>query len=206
MDREVHIEQKLVDGQEALVVSLPGADDDELGEMFEKLAIIRSTLLPEAIVVEGVLIMRFLMEVRPTWEELLDADPRYLTEDGDLSISGGDKIALKDLGHYVNADGEDVTFLEVFGAWAEEKLVDPRRKSGRYPYTYAADLVKMFGPSEGVSPVLDRSTASQLYKAIGHALGISERVMAESLADYYLANEDELVQRAIDDASAAWEG
>ena len=202
MDREVHIEQKVVDGQEALVVSLPGADDDELGEMFEKLAIIRGELLPEAVLVEGVLILRFLTETQPI---LLDVDPRYLNEDGDLSIILGDNINLKDLGHYENEDGEDVTFQDAFTEWAEKALQDPRRGSRQYPHTYAADLVRMHGPNEGVGLQLSRSDASQLNEMYAKALGISKARLSELLADYYLTHEDELVAKSVERATEAWE-
>ncbi len=76
---------------------------------------------------------------------------------------------------------------------------DPRRASPRYPHTYAADLVRMCGPvDESVDGrarglKLSRGDATGLVKNLAPALRVAHHELAEMLADYYLANEDAVV-------------
>jgi hypothetical protein len=72
---------------------------------------------------------------------------------------------------------------------------DPRKKTQRYPYTYAYDYLRMFGPQAGVVPLLGRSDCGHLLEAIATATGIGKVELAEKLADYYLEHEEELVEQ-----------
>jgi hypothetical protein len=59
----------------------------------------------------------------------------------------------------------------------------------RYPYTYSADFIRSIagmnftddGRLQGTK--LSRSDASQIVNAIGDALGIDHKIMAEKIAD-----------------------
>jgi len=59
----------------------------------------------------------------------------------------------------------------------------------RYPYTYACDYIRSFGPISQEGVVLGRSDASQIRKGIAKALGMDDEELACKLADAQLANE-----------------
>ena len=61
----------------------------------------------------------------------------------------------------------------------------------RYPYTYAADYVRTYGPVSSEGVVLSRSDAALIREAIAEAIGMSDRKLAEKLADAQLANEED---------------
>lgn len=104
--------------------------------------------------------------------------------------------------------GEDTwEFAEAMRNWrTKERDSDPRRKSPRYPYTYAADVLRLVGPHERVelagapalrAPKLSRSDASELREGLAPVLGVAPHELAEMLANYYLDHEEELVEAQI---------
>jgi hypothetical protein len=72
------------------------------------------------------------------------------------------------------------------------------KDSTRYPYTYAADLIRsipekteIHGMKLGV--VLSRSDASRIRQKIAEVLGIDDRELAEKLADEFLKKEQDIL-------------
>jgi len=61
----------------------------------------------------------------------------------------------------------------------------------RYPYTYAADFIRSYGPFSAEGVVLSRSDASKIREAIAKALGIDDEELAKKLADAELANNQD---------------
>ena len=61
----------------------------------------------------------------------------------------------------------------------------------RYPYTYAADFIRSYGPVSAEGVVLSRSDASEIREAIAKALGIDDEELAKKLADAELANNQD---------------
>jgi len=72
-----------------------------------------------------------------------------------------------------------------------------RKSSSRYPYTYACDLIRMKGPTGPHGTMLARADASQVRKLFAEVLGMDDQELAERLADYYLENQDELVDDSV---------
>ena len=64
------------------------------------------------------------------------------------------------------------------------------KADNRYPYTYAADLIRSF-----VGPNLSRSDASSVWHGIAEVLGLDEQETAEKLANYYKLHEEEIGDR-----------
>jgi hypothetical protein len=65
---------------------------------------------------------------------------------------------------------------------------------GRYPYTYAADLIRTKAGycDDGSGTKLSRSDASQIRQLFSEILGIPDEELAKKLADYYKVHEEEL--------------
>lgn len=63
----------------------------------------------------------------------------------------------------------------------------------RYPYTYAADLIRM---TVGANK-LSRSDASQIRKVIADAIGMNDAELARKLADHFKEHEQMLVDRSV---------
>ena len=61
----------------------------------------------------------------------------------------------------------------------------------RYPYTYAADFIRAYGPVSSEGVVLSRSDASKIREAIAEALNVDDWHLAVKLADAQLANEED---------------
>jgi len=61
----------------------------------------------------------------------------------------------------------------------------------RYPYTYACDFIRTYGPVSKEGVVLSRSDASKIREAISNALGIPDEKLAIKLAAAQLANEED---------------
>lgn len=67
----------------------------------------------------------------------------------------------------------------------------------RYPYTYAADYVRSLAGYGEQGTKLSRSDASQVRSGIALALGMDDSELANRLADYFKANEDEISKKII---------
>lgn len=67
----------------------------------------------------------------------------------------------------------------------------------RYPYTYAADFIRTYGPVSREGVVLSRSDASKIREAIAETIGMDDKELAAKLADAHLANvqDDEFQNR-----------
>lgn len=70
----------------------------------------------------------------------------------------------------------------------------------RYPYTYACDMIRRYGPIDRSGVVLSRGDASQIRKGIASALGMDDHDLACKLADAQLAHESD-PQAAIADVN-----
>ncbi len=66
----------------------------------------------------------------------------------------------------------------------------------RYPYTYADDYIRILAGYGDGGTKLGRSDASKIIEGVSVAMGIDIREIAERLADYYKANEDDLNARS----------
>jgi len=69
-------------------------------------------------------------------------------------------------------------------------------KDSRYPYTYACDYLRGFGGYGDGGVKMSRCDASLIRDAVAKAIGMSDKELAEKLADYYLANEDEINEKS----------
>ena len=126
-----------------------------------------------------------------------DLNGSCVVKDGVFILELDAEYDVQNLGS-VLMDGEEYEHDVgvVFNEWTEEqRLADPRRKSPRYPYTYAADAVRNFAKTEHF---LSRGDAAQVYKAIAKSIDMPDHEMAERLADYYLEHENELVDASMD--------
>lgn len=70
------------------------------------------------------------------------------------------------------------------------------KSDGRYPYTYAADYIRMGVTDYDAScqmmlPTISRAQASLARKAVARALGMSDDELAAKLADQYIADNKE---------------
>lgn len=63
----------------------------------------------------------------------------------------------------------------------------------RYPYTYAADLIRSCAVEGGVK--LSRGDAVYIGETIATAIGMGWRDLAVRLADFYLQRSDEIADR-----------
>jgi hypothetical protein len=63
---------------------------------------------------------------------------------------------------------------------------------GRYPYTHAADLIRMIAGYGKEGTKLSRSDASRIRNLFAAVCGIDDNELAAKLADHYLANREEL--------------
>lgn len=68
----------------------------------------------------------------------------------------------------------------------------------RYPYTYAADLIRSFAGHNESGLVLSRADAAAIKSGIAKAIGMDENLLASKLADYYLANSDMIEKRNLE--------
>jgi len=202
--RKIEIEEREIDGQTCHVVSLADASNEELSEVFEKLVLQRDKLMPSDYNALGARIVEFYMTGWPEGATHEDYEEHLVDNEdaGDLQV---EMTEMYDLRHFGYIAGEEcIAFIDAFRAWEEEKYGDPRRKTQRYPYTFAADLVRMKGPHEGISPRLSRSDASALLKVLSLSLGIAAVTVAEALADYYLTHSDELLAESTERVMQAW--
>lgn len=75
---------------------------------------------------------------------------------------------------------------------------DEMRKMGRYPYTYAHDLVRSYIHDtiawESKSPGLSRSSAAHLDKIYAEALNLTPELIAVALAELYIKREVQMDQ------------
>jgi len=67
-----------------------------------------------------------------------------------------------------------------------------KRADNRYPYTYAADLIRSFA-----GPNMSRSEAASVWHGIATVLGLDERETAEKLANYYWELHEDCRSRGI---------
>lgn len=143
-------------------------------------------------------IYKFLEEVQLPIAN--DGRVKVLDEDGRAYLDMDAQHILAELGNVLVGTPEEDTFEGAFNHWVADRVQhDPRRSSPRYPYTYAHDLVRMQGPRDNsVEPKLSRSDAAQILKTYASALEMPEHELAEKLADYYLANEQEIIDRGVE--------
>ena len=65
----------------------------------------------------------------------------------------------------------------------------------RYPYTYACDYIRAFGPVNSEGVVLSRADASQISEGVAQALGMDTEELACKLADAQLVRDaDPVIQ------------
>jgi hypothetical protein len=73
----------------------------------------------------------------------------------------------------------------------------------RYPYTYAADFVRSLAGHTENGTKLSRSDASQIRQGIATVLAMDDHLLATKLADFYLANEEDITEKSVKDFSDA---
>ena len=66
----------------------------------------------------------------------------------------------------------------------------------RYPYTYAADFIRILAGYGKDGTKISRADASKIRQGISAALKLDDEELAKKLADYYVANEDSLSEDA----------
>lgn len=71
-----------------------------------------------------------------------------------------------------------------------------KENNSRYPYTYACDYLRGVGGIDNSGVKMSRAEASEIRGAVAIALGMDDKELAEKLADFYLANEEELAERS----------
>lgn len=72
------------------------------------------------------------------------------------------------------------------------------KNNSRYPYTYAADFIRGLAGYDKEGTKLSRSDASQIRQGISDALGIDDKILAEKIAEYYIANEESITKNSVD--------
>jgi hypothetical protein len=95
---------------------------------------------------------------------------------------------------------ETQPFAEALRGWRRAKTrSDPRTFGPRYPYMYSGDLIRMFGPFDpnGVGQLISRADAARMEEQLAKALRVERHELSEMLADYYLNNENELLEVAV---------
>ena len=73
----------------------------------------------------------------------------------------------------------------------------------RYPYTYCADLIRGWGGYGQLGTNLSRVDAANIKAELAKVLGMDERTLACTLADYYLANQQSLTEQNVKRAICA---
>jgi len=73
----------------------------------------------------------------------------------------------------------------------------------RYPYTYACDLIRIYGGYGVNGTNLSRSDASQIRELFSKVLRINDKELAEKLADYYKNNEDAITKEGTKEFNSA---
>lgn len=71
--------------------------------------------------------------------------------------------------------------------------------TSRYPYTYACDLIRAWAGYNEQGTKLSRSDASQIRSNIAEILGVDDEELAKKLADFYVANRDEIGKRSTEE-------
>lgn len=69
----------------------------------------------------------------------------------------------------------------------------------RYPYTHAADLIRAIAGQNKNGAKISRGEASRIRQKISDIIGMKDEEVARKLADYYLKNEEEIVDTVITD-------
>jgi hypothetical protein len=69
----------------------------------------------------------------------------------------------------------------------------------RYPYTYACDLIRSVAGYRdgGFGTKLSRLDASLIRELFSKVTGLADEHLAEKLADYYKANEEEITDTSV---------
>lgn len=65
----------------------------------------------------------------------------------------------------------------------------------RYPYTYANDMIRSIPHLDCNGVKLSRSEAAQIRRKIADIIGMSDKELAEKIADYYLKNKDGIIDQ-----------
>jgi hypothetical protein len=67
----------------------------------------------------------------------------------------------------------------------------------RYPYTYSCDFIRSFAGYDEGGTKISRADATNIRHAIANALGMDDKKLAEKISDYYIENEDEIVDMSV---------
>lgn len=63
------------------------------------------------------------------------------------------------------------------------------KEDSRYPYTYAADYLRMFVGDDYGKGLISRSAAAAIHHEISRIIGMNEEEMAKKIADKYLETQ-----------------
>ena len=72
----------------------------------------------------------------------------------------------------------------------------PEQNDKRYPYTYAADYVRLVAGHGSDGAKLSRSDAARLTEKIAAAQGVAKEDLSKALADAYLREGNDLAGQA----------
>lgn len=78
------------------------------------------------------------------------------------------------------------------------KQID-KENDPRYPYTHAADMVRMIAGYDEHGTILSRSDASHIRSEIAKIIGMDDEKLACKLADHFLENQEEITNNATKD-------
>jgi hypothetical protein len=77
------------------------------------------------------------------------------------------------------------------------------KDDSRYPFTYACDAIRSWAGYDKEGTKIDRFDASVIRDHIAKILNMTDFELAIKLADYYMAHEDEIAKKSIEDFQGA---
>lgn len=86
-------------------------------------------------------------------------------------------------------------------------MINPKTnlEDGRYPYTYACDLIRGYAGYGKDGTKISRSDASQIRQGIAEIIGMPDEELAKKLAYHYVFNEESLTEKSVRDFLQAQE-
>jgi hypothetical protein len=77
---------------------------------------------------------------------------------------------------------------------------------GRYPYTYAADLIRSWVGYDKSGTKLSRADASKITEGFAEILGMTKEKLSKCLADHYIENQQEISDVIIEELKRNFSG
>ena len=79
-----------------------------------------------------------------------------------------------------------MTIVEKGFAIPENVVIMNKKEDSDYPYTYACDFILIISPWDEIGCGMERAEGRYILKMLSMALGVSDKELAEKLADAYL--------------------